>query len=99
MKTRDYIDQVRAKTKTGSDYAVAQTTGLAPDTVRKFRLGKRVMDNRSAARIALALDRPVAELIAAAEIERTTARDPMRTYWRGIYNLARRMPAAMIPPR
>jgi transcriptional regulator with XRE-family HTH domain len=70
LTTRDWIDQVRAKTATGSDYAVAKRLAISESAINAYRLGVRIMDNETARRIAEALDKPLEELIACAEIER-----------------------------
>jgi len=88
MKTRDYIDLVRKLTPTGTDYAVHKLLGVSEATINHYTHGRRVMDNRTALRVAILLNRNVAELIAAAEMERTT--DPkIRKEWAALFQQAR----------
>jgi hypothetical protein len=81
MTTAAYIDLLRKRTETGSDYAVAKLLGISEDAVHGYRKGTRFFDARTALKVADLLGIPLEPVLAVAENER--ARTPaMRTFWR-----------------
>lgn len=94
MKTRDYIDLARDLTETRTDYAVAKLLDLSHDAVSGYSHGRRVMDNKTALRLSVLLKREFAELVEAAEMERTTNKEQRKVLER-LFKLARAHAAAL----
>lgn len=92
MRTTEYIDRLRTRTETRSDYAVAKLLGVAPEQVHYYAKKGRTMDNTTAAKTAELLNVPVLQVIADMEIERHKNAD-RATYWTRLRRSSRRTEA------
>lgn len=81
MKTIDYIDALRAKHGLPSDYAAAAMLGISRQQISNYRTGRNTMDNKTAFKLAAALDLPASAIIASVEAERAQTADD-REFWR-----------------
>lgn len=85
MQSIRYLEAVRARTVTKSDYAIAKALGLTPVAVGHYLHGRRVMDNYACLRVAEALGVPLQEVIAAAEYDREKNEAKRETWTRFLY--------------
>lgn len=86
MKTTvEYLKEAKAALNTESDYAFAKKLGLHPTTVSQYQLGKRVIDDYTAVKIAEALEVDPLEVIAAANLEREKD-EKRQVLWRKVYD-------------
>lgn len=85
MKTTlEYLEEAKAALGIKSDYALAKYLKVHPTTISQYKLGKRVIDDLAAAKIADALGIPAITVIAAANMEREKDAEK-REYWENFY--------------
>lgn len=89
MRTLDYMEKLRRKTKRGSDYAIAKLLEVTPEAVHGYVKKGRTMDNTTAARAAAILGVPVLRAIADMEIERARNADSV-AYWTALCKTMRK---------
>ena len=64
MTPKQYVDLLRTKTRTGTDYAVAKLLKVTEQSVYAWRDNNGAMDNWAAMETARALDMPLEQVIA-----------------------------------
>lgn len=76
MKTADYLQELKTRTRSGSLYAAAKLIGMPETTVRTWQRGRSLPDALGCLRIAEALDLPWEIVLTDIEAERE--KDPER---------------------
>lgn len=76
MKTADYLQELKTKTRSGSLYAAAKLIGMPETTVRTWQRGRSLPDALGCLKIAEALDLPWEIVLTDIEAERE--KDPER---------------------
>ena len=83
MTPKQYVDLLRTKTKTGTDYAVAKLLRVTEQSVYAWRDNAGAMDNWAAMETARALDMPLEQVIA--DMEAFREKRPERAkVWRDL---------------
>lgn len=72
MKTVDFLDAVKAAYSLPFDYALAKKLAVTQPCITNFRQGRNYMNDDIALKIAYLLDLEPLQVIACAQIERTT---------------------------
>lgn len=80
MNTIKYIEMAKTKLKTGSNYGLSKATGISEQCLSRYKSGKGVMDDYTAAKIAEVLEISPLEVIAAANAEREKNSEK-RKFW------------------
>lgn len=80
LRTVDYIDLLRDRTETGSDYAVAKLLGVSEDAVNQYRKGTRAMSADVALLVAEKLQVPLLEVLTDTHAEHAKTPE-MRKKW------------------
>jgi hypothetical protein len=83
MTPAEYVDAVRLKTSTGSDYAIAKLLGVSQQSVYAWRDNEGAMDNFACMRVAELLDMPLERVIADMEVFREKNPE-RRAAWKGL---------------
>jgi len=86
-----YVDEAKAKMSIESDYAMAKWLGVGRAAVSNWRVGRNVIDDYAAAKIAEVLELNPMEIIAAANIEREKDEERKRfwqKYWERLGGIA-----------
>lgn len=94
--TQRLLERVRARTSTGSDYAVAKALGIVRQRVSLYKAGHREMtDETTISRAAELLGEDAGAMLAEFQAERSTD-DAVRGQWLRLAQLARRSAAAAL---
>lgn len=81
--TLDYLNSAKKALGIESDYALAKWLGVTKQAVSSYKLGKSIIDDYAAAKIAEALNINALEVIAVANMEREKVSEK-REFWRKI---------------
>lgn len=88
MNTNQYLDAIMERHSIRSDYALAKFLGVRQQTVSRYRLNKNGLDDAVAVRVAEALQKDPAEVLADIHAERAKD-DSVRAVWQRLAKLAR----------